>query len=317
MRGALAWVGHVDKDAVIASCRAMFRKLLIGAALLALGGCEAKAPEKPANDADPALWVVKDADTTIYLFGTVHMLKPGLSWFDEGVKSAFDASNELVLELVMPDQPEMQALVSELGMSPTGPSLPDQLPPAEAAKFRAALPEMGLAPGALDRAEPWLAATMLSAAPLRQLGYDEKDGAEAVLTAAAKSAGKPVTGLETAREQLGYFDGLPLAAQRALLIDTIDDLPKAGETIGRMVALWSAGDADGLARMMNEDLSRAPELADALLAKRNARWAGWLAERMKRPGTVFVAVGAGHLAGKGGVQGELARRGLKVERVDY
>lgn len=314
MRRALARDAHVDKDAVIASCRAMLRKLLIGAALLALGGCEVK---KPANDADPALWVVKDADTTIYLFGTVHMLKPGLSWFDEGVKSAFDASNELVLELVMPGQPEMQALVSELGMSPTGPSLPDQLPPAEAAKFRAALPEMGLAPGALDRAEPWLAATMLSAAPLRQLGYDEKDGAEAVLTAAAKSAGKPVTGLETAREQLGYFDGLPLAAQRALLIDTIDDLPKAGKAIDRMVALWSAGDADGLARMMNEDLSGSPELADALLAKRNARWAGWLAERMKRPGTVFVAVGAGHLSGNAGVQSELARRGLKVERVDY
>ena len=141
MRRALARDAHVDKDAVIASCRAMLRKLLIGAALLALGACEARKPEKPANHADPALWVVRDADTTIYLFGTVHMLKPGLSWFDEGVKSAFDRSNELVLELVMPDQPEMQALVSELGMSPTGPSLPDQLPPAEAAKFRAALPE--------------------------------------------------------------------------------------------------------------------------------------------------------------------------------
>jgi len=317
MRRALARDAHVDKDAVIASCRAMLRKLLIGAALLALGACEAKTPEKPANDADPALWVVKDADTTIYLFGTVHMLKPGLSWFDEGVKSAFDRSNELVLELVMPDQPEMQALVSELGMSPTGPSLPDQLPPAEAAKFRAALPELGLAPGALDRAEPWLAATMLSAAPLRQLGYDEKDGAEAVLTAAAKSAGKPVVGLETAREQLGYFDRLPMAAQRALLIDTIDDLPKAGKTIDRMVALWSAGDADGLARMMNEDLSGSPELADALLAKRNARWADWLAARMKQPGTVFVAVGAGHLAGPAGVQAELAKRGIKVERVAY
>lgn len=292
----------------------MLRKLLIGMALLALGGCEAK---KAANDTDPALWVVKDADTTIYLFGTVHMLKPGISWFDDGVKSAFDASNELVLELVMPDAAEMQALVSELGMSPAGPPLPDQLPPAEAAKFRAALPGMGLAPDALDRAEPWLAATMLSAAPLRQLGYDDKDGAEAVLTAAAKAAHKPVIGLETAREQLGYFDRLPMPAQRALLIDTIDELPKAGETIDRMVARWSAGDAEGLAKLMNEDLGRSPELADALLAQRNAKWADWLAERMKKPGTVFVAVGAGHLSGDAGVQGELAKRGLKVERVKY
>jgi len=291
----------------------MVRKILI-AALLALGGCGAKPA---ANDADPALWVVKDADTTIYLFGTVHMLKPGLGWFDEGVKTAFDASDELVLELVMPPAAEMQALVSELGMTASGPALPDQLSPAEAAKFRAALPEMGLSPEALDRAEPWLAATMLSAAPLRQLGYDEKDGAEAVLTAAAKAGGKHVTGLETAREQLGYFDRLPMPAQRALLVDTLDDLPGAGETIDRMVASWSAGDADGIARLMNEDLSRSPELADALLARRNAKWADWLAKRMKAPGTVFVAVGAGHLAGNAGVQAELAKRGLKAERVVY
>ncbi|MDP5278925.1 TraB/GumN family protein [Sphingomonas sp. DG1-23] len=291
----------------------MVRKILI-AALLALGGCGAKPA---ANDADPALWVVRDADTRIYLFGTVHMLKPGVGWFDDGVKTAFDASDELVLELVMPPADEMQALVSELGMSASGPALPDQLSPAEAAKFRAALPEMGLSPEALDRAEPWLAATMLSAAPLRQLGYDEKDGAEAVLTAAAKASGKQVEGLETAREQLGYFDRLPMPAQRALLIDTLDDLPKAGETIDRMVAAWSAGDADGIAQLMNEDLSRSPELADALLAQRNRKWADWLAQRMKAPGTVFVAVGAGHLAGKAGVQAELAKRGLKAERVDY
>ena len=283
-------------------------------ALLALGGCEAKPA---ATDADPALWVVKDADTKIYLFGTVHMLKPGLSWFDEGVKRAFDESGQLVLELVMPPDAEMQRLVSELGMTSGGPALPDQLPPAEAAKFRAALPEMGLDAHALDRAEPWLAATMLSSLPLRQLGYDDKDGAEAVLTAAAKAAGKPVTGLETAREQLGYFDRLSPPAQRALLVDTIDDLPKAGASIDRMIAAWRAGQPDQLAKLMNEDLDRSPELAEAVLAQRNRNWAAWIAKRMQAPGTVFVAVGAGHLAGGASVQAELAKRGLKAERVAY
>ncbi|MDV3455562.1 TraB/GumN family protein [Sphingomonas sp. HF-S4] len=290
------------------------RKMMIGLALLALCGCKAATP---ANDADPALWVLKDDDTTIYLFGTVHLLKPGLRWFDDGVKKAFDASDELVLELVMPPEAEMQALVTELGMSTSGPSLPEQLGPAEAAKFRAVLPELGIAPEALDRAEPWLAATLLSAAPLRRLGYDEKDGAEAVLTAAAQKAGKKLVGLETAREQLGYFDRLPFDAQRALLVDTLADLPKAGETIDAMVALWGKGDADGLARLMNEDLARAPELADALLAQRNKKWADWLKARMDAPGSVFVAVGAGHLAGNGAVQAELAKRGVKVERVKY
>lgn len=291
----------------------MLRKMTIALALL-LAGCGAKPA---ANDADPALWVVKDADTTIYLFGTVHMLKPGLSWFDEGVKSAFDASDSLVLELVMPPPHEMQALVSELGMTTSGPALPDQLPPDAAARFRSALPELGLDPHALDRAEPWLAATMLSSLPLRQLGYDERDGAEKVLSDAAAAAGKPVAGLETAREQLGYFDALPIDAQRALLVDTLGDLSKAGTTVDKMVAAWSKGDADGLAGLMNEDLDRSPELTERLLVARNRNWAGWIAGRMAQPGTVFVAVGAGHLAGDRSVQTELARRGLKVERVDY
>ena len=280
---------------------------------LLLGGCGAKEAAKDA--AHPALWAVKDADTTVYLFGTVHMLKPGIAWFEGGVKRAFDASDSLVMELVMPPETEMEALVSEVGLDPAGPPLPSQLPQAEVAKLRAALAEAGLAADALDHAEPWLAATMLSSLPLRKLGYDDKNGAETVLGDAAKAAGKPITGLETAREQLGYFDALPAAAQRTLLIDTIDDLPQAGTTLDKMVAAWRKGDADGLAKIMNEDLEGAPELTQALLVNRNRRWADWIAKRMAKPGTVFVAVGAGHLAGTKSVQAELAGRGLKAERV--
>lgn len=281
---------------------------------LALWGCGQKPT---ARDADPALWVVRDADTTIYLFGTVHVLKPGLAWFDDGVKQAFDASDTLVLELVMPPEAEMQRIVTELGTNASGPALPDQLPPEEAGKMRAALPEFGLAPDALDHADPWLAATMLSVLPLRQLGYDDKQGAELVLADAARTEGKKIEGLETARQQLGYFDALPLPAQRKLLVETIDGLPEAGEKIAQAVDAWSKGDADGLARLVNADMATSPELAEALLVRRNRNWADWIAKRMARPGTVFVAVGAGHLAGARSVQAELAGRGLKAERVSY
>lgn len=293
----------------------MIRALLLGL-LLVLGGCRnAAAPVQ--KDADPALWVVRDADTTIYLFGTVHLLRPGLSWFDDGVRKAFDASDELVLELVMPPESQMQALVTELGTAKSGPPLPDQLPPATAAKLRGELSGLGMSPNALDRTEPWLAAMTLSVLPLRQLGYDDKDGAEQVLSAAARAAGKPILGLETAQQQLGYFDHLSTPAQRQLLATTLDDLPRMGAEIDAMVKDWSAGDADALAKLLNEDLDRTPELKQALLVARNRHWAAWIADRMQRPGTVFVAVGAGHLAGSDSVQAELARRGLKVERVRY
>lgn len=295
----------------------MLRRLLHLLAPLALAACGQPAPPPAASDADPALWVVKDADTKIYLFGTIHLLKPGLTWFDEGVKSAFDESDQLVLELVAPRPEEMAALVQELGQSRTGPTLPEQLSPETARKLAAAMAKLQLPEHALDRAEPWYAALMLSVLPIRALGYDPEQGAEQVLTREAAKRGKVVTGLEDAREQLGYFDRLSPEAQRKLLASTLDSIPTMGTQIDAAIAAWSKGDADQLAKLVNDDLDDSPEVTAALLVGRNRLWADWIAARMARPGTVFVAVGAGHLAGGQGVQALLGEKGLKVERVSY
>ncbi|WP_066719377.1 TraB/GumN family protein [Sphingomonas pituitosa] len=286
----------------------MFRALLL-AALFLLGSC-GPAP----REAKPALWAVRDGDTTVYLFGTVHMLRPDLRWFDGPVRTAFDASDTLVLELVMPPEAETQALLDRLGRTPGDPTVA-ALPPAEHAKLEDALRGAGLAPQALDRDEPWLAALTLSLLPLQKLGYDDTNGAEQVLQSAAHKAGKRVAGLETAAQQFGYFDHLSAAAQGRLLGDTLNGLPETGATIDAAVAAWSKGDADALARLLNADLAGNPELRDALLLHRNRAWADWIRARMQAPGTVFVAVGAGHLAGDASVLALLSAVGLKVERL--
>jgi uncharacterized protein YbaP (TraB family) len=279
----------------------------------------AEAAATPAGmvDADPALWVVKDADTTIYLFGTIHVLKPGLSWFDEAVKTAFDRSDELRLEMVLPPAEEAQAAALKLGKTESGPTLPERLPPALRPRYFATLSAYGLPATALDRFTPWFAANNLTILPLMKLGFALDSGAEQVLTRAAKEAGKPVTGFETLNEQLGYFAGLSETAQVVYLKGVIDEIDTVGKTVDGMVAEWSKGDPDGLAKLLNDDLDSNPELAKTLLADRNARWADWIAARMARPGTVFIAVGAGHLAGKDSVQAKLAAKGLKAERVAY
>lgn len=281
----------------------MLKRLLPCIAAVSLAGCSLTG-----EDADPALWVVKDEDTTIYLFGTVHVLKPGMRWFDEGVREAFDASDEVVLEIAKPDPQAIAALTAQLGARGGPPFAPE---------VDAAAQQLGMAKGEIDRMEPWLAALTLSRLAVVKAGYGSENGVEAALSSAAEKAGKPVKALESARGQLMLLDGLPGAAQSAMLDATVKELPGAGERLERFVTAWGAGDAETVGAEMNRMAQAAPEIAEVLVARRNARWADWVAARMARPGTVFVAVGAGHLAGKGSVQALLAEKGLKAERVAY
>ncbi len=287
--------------------------------LLALPACAKTPPAATAaNDADPALWVVRDKDTTIYLFGTIHVLKPGLTWFDEAVKTAFDRSGELVLETVLPDPTAMAGLVQAAGRAKPGtPPLTERLPADKRAAFTAAVAATGMPGNAFDGFQPWLAATQLSIGPVNKQGYETAQAPEAVLTEAAKAAGKPVRGLETPEQQLGYFSGLSDAAQMEMLTGSLDEMATVDTTIGKMVDDWANGRPDALAAQMNESLKDSPEVARVLLVERNQRWAQWIGQRMKQPGTVFIAVGSGHLAGKDSVQAQLARQGLKAQRVKY
>ncbi|ANC87714.1 TraB/GumN family protein [Sphingomonas sp. NIC1] len=278
----------------------------------------AQAPARAANDADPALWVVKGKQTTIYLFGTIHVLKPGLTWFDEAVKSAFDKADEVKLEIVMPDQATMQGLVQATAIAPAGtPPLTQRLPEGKRAAFTKAVTDLGLPANALDRFKPWLAATQLSVAPLSKLGYDSANGPEEVITEAAKQAHKPLSGLETPQQQLGFFGSLSDKAQLQFLESTVDELPTLDKQMASMVDEWARGDPEALAREMNDELKSSPEVAKVLLVDRNRNWAQWIKQRMTKPGTVFIAVGAGHLAGPDSVQAQLAKLGLKAERVKY
>ncbi|GGA40630.1 TraB/GumN family protein [Sphingomonas psychrolutea] len=309
------------------------KTMTVALAALLLGGnsapqaapaAPAPAPAAPATEAsipaDPALWVVKDADTTIYLFGTVHALKPRLSWFDSAVRKAFDESGQLVLEIPLPDPAEAQKVVLPLAIDPDGPPLRQKLTEADRATYVAALTKLGVPAAGIDQfdsLEPWFAAVTMAQIALQKAGFTPGDGAETALDKAAKAAGKPVSGLETLQQQLGYFHDLPQADQIAFLVAGAKDVDKFDSTINAMVDKWKAGDAEGLSALMNEDLTSQPNLYKVLLVDRNARWADWIDNRLKTPGTVFVAVGAGHLAGKDSVQVQLGKHHLTATRVKY
>lgn len=274
------------------------------------------APAVMPEDADPALWVIRDEDTTIYLFGTVHILKPGMTWFDEAVKAGFDASDELVVEMIKPDPAEMMKVVNDLAIDKTGKSLRDKLTEEDRANYEAALTRLNLPVASFDPLDPWFASVNISLIPLMRSGYASDQGVEDGLLAEAEARGIKITGLETLEQQLGFFDNLPEDVQIRFLNFTIDTVDDAADGMEQMIIEWANANVDALGELMNAGLED-KILYETLLVDRNIRWAEWVEQRMEQPGKIFMAVGAGHLTGDSSLQALLAQKGLVAERIEY
>lgn len=295
--------------------RPLFALLAI-ISLAACGGTEAKAPVVAKGAARPALWKVADADTIIYLFGTIHLLPKGLKWTTPAMAKAMAASQGLVLEVALDKDPAtLGAVMMKLAKTPGLPPILDRVAPAKRAALKKVIDESGLSLTYLDGLETWAASLGLASAMNAKLNLSYEDGAETQLTRVFEKMRKPIGGLETAEQQLGYFDTLPEVAQRKFLTSIADESANADKEFTAMIGAWKAGDVRRIALSFDDEMKLSPELAEVLLYRRNNNWAGWVSERMKKPGTVFVAVGAGHLAGKGSVEELVARRGFKVVRV--
>ena len=241
----------------------------------------ARLPAPSVVRATPALWEVRDADTTIYLFGTFHSLDGRTVWFDDKVRRAFDISGELVLETIVPEN---------------------------ISSFRAVVTESG----GQGKLKPFIAQTQAAAGQGRALGMSVEHGADSVLRRVADDVGKPVGGLERFEDQLGQLANIPAAAP-APGFRTIAPAPAV--TINDLLGAWTSGNTGAFSTMLAGFEAKAPVAYRMLISDRNARWGQWIANRLDRPGTVFVAVGSGHLAGKHSVQQWLAARGIATTRV--
>ncbi len=284
--------------------------LLLGTAP-ALAARKAPPPEPPV----PAMWEVSDGDSRVVLFGTVHSLPRGVDWFRAHVVGALDGSKALVLETIPPESSaSMMPVVLRLArLSAPRPAL-ERVPEI----YRGTLErEMArLKTGPMDWYKTWFIALTLANLESQANGMDPGLGVEAVLAERAKIRQIPIEALETAEQQLIYFDALSEADQQQLLISALDDLKGAKGKMDALIDDWMAGRTDSLADRMNADFERSPMLKRMLVNDRNARWAAWIADALKkRPGTLFVAVGAGHMAGSGSLLDELKARGLTAKRV--
>lgn len=297
--------------------KSIFRRALaaIGfAGLLVAAPAAAKAPQS----AHPALWEVSDPDTTIYLFGTIHLLPEHLQWRTAKFDQAVESSNQLIVETIVDDKDPtkvMSAMASLAFNTPDLPALVDRVPPDKRAALAAAIKNSGYPQRAFDRIETWAAAFILLGNQYRDMNLKGDEGVEAVLRNTFISEGKPIGELETNLQQFGFFDKLSEKAQVALLEGAVDNPKAADAEFSGMLKAWSDGDVKDIARTFDRDLAGSPELANALIHQRNANWSKWIEQRMAQPGTIMIAVGAGHLAGKDSVIALLQRDGYRVRRV--
>jgi uncharacterized protein len=283
------------------------------AAVLSIGSAaQARAPQT----AKPALWQVSDADTTIYLFGTIHLLPSDLKWRTAKLDQALTSSQELVVETIIDEKnpAKLMSAMASIGLAKGLPPILDRVPPAKRAALQAAIKKSGVPKNAYNAMKTWMAAFLLLSNQFRDMGLS--GGVEGVLRNDFMASNKPIGELETNLEQLSFFDRLPEVAQRNLLEGALEENATVKRDFGGMLDAWSRGDVKGIARTFDHDLSTSPELRDSLIRQRNANWSKWIERRMTQPGAVLIAVGAGHLAGPYSVLEMLKKDGYKIQRVE-
>lgn len=266
--------------------------------------------------AHPALWQIKSGDSTVYLFGTVHLLPNDTNWRFPALDQALAQSSTLYIELTDDDQASMTSLVMQYGLDTAHP-LSTQLSESDNAALSKAAELAGLPGGAttLQPMKPWLAALTLSVAPLMKAGLDPAEGVDKQLRAQMTRAGKPVYGLETAEQQIRFLADLPMPLQLGFLRDTLRDMQKSKEELLSLIDAWKQGNVAAIAKLENDELkTKEPALYQELIVQRNTAWAAKIKDMLKRPGTVFIAVGAAHLAGPDSVQAQLAKSGVATQQ---
>lgn len=296
-----------------AGVRRLLLKPLAAVAALALAATGAPA------FAQPAFWAVKDADSTIYLLGTIHLLKPDMEWRTEKLDAALAESTSLWLELPTTNAAAMQAemlmLVSRYGLAPAD-RLSRKLTKDEIKTLDEAARLAGLSASQLDVFRPWFAALTISTAAMTRAGYDPASGVDSKIEGIFRERNITPKGLETAEEQIKVFAGMTADQELRYLRETMEEYEDAPTELDKMVRQWATADLTGMEDLFVTEMKvEEPDLYAALLVNRNANWVTQIEQMLQGSGTSFIAVGAGHLIGPDSVLAMLEAKGFVAARV--
>jgi uncharacterized protein YbaP (TraB family) len=270
-----------------------------------------------AQSGKSCLFKVTSSGNTIYLLGSMHMMKESVYPLSETIEGAFRKSSHVVFEVEASeiDSPQVQELVIRKSIFTDGNTLGKVLKPATYEKLKEAVKPLGLDIAQLDPLKPWSVAMALAVLKMNELGFSPETGVDRHFYKKAVDAGKKISGLETMELQLDVMDGLPMELQEMLMNQTLDDLADMGKTVDEMMIVWKNGDMDRIEKMITDSFKSYPELYNVIFVQRNKNWASQVEVLLAQRETSFVVVGAGHLIGRDSLPDLLRRKGYAVEQM--
>jgi uncharacterized protein len=270
----------------------------------------------PAAAAQHVFWEVHGKHNTVYLMGSIHVLKNSDAALPKVAEAAYLDAETIIEELDPSATAAEMGSVAALSLQamPEGLTLAAALGPELYARLQGEANALGIETDFLSRKQPWFVALLVMQARLVKGGYSSGDGVDGQIAARAQRDGKPLRGLETAVEQLAVFAAMPMDEQREFLRTTLDESDVAGE-VEEVTAAWRRGDLRKLESLLRSGAEESPEFFKALTTDRNLRWLPQIEAMLADPRDDYLVVtGALHMVGKDGLVELLRRKGYKVVR---
>jgi uncharacterized protein len=265
-----------------------------------------------ADGALHSLWELHGKHNTVYLLGSIHVLRQSDYPLAPAVLQAYSNAKSVLMEVNLEEINSEQVQAEMLGSAtlPEGKTLPDVLGKQRYARADALAHEVGVDLSGFDQFAPWFAAEAISQMQLTQLGFQPQAGVEMYFLERARNDGKSVAGLETVHDQISLFQNMSLDTQADYLVSSLEqahDLPKE---VDSMVRAWQRGDAAWFEDQLQSELGRDPVLYQALLGSRNRKWLPKIEALLNDDKNYLVIVGTGHLVGAGSVIDLLKKDGI-------
>jgi uncharacterized protein YbaP (TraB family) len=265
-----------------------------------------------ADGALHSLWELHGKRNTVYLLGSIHVLRPRDYPLAPALLEAYGNARSVLMEVNLEEigVAEVQTEMLSSAMLSEGKTLTGILGAERYARAEALAREVGVDLSLFDQFAPWFVAEAISQQQLTQLGFAPESGIEMYFMARARTDGKSMAGLETVHDQISVFENMSMDTQADYLLSSLEQAHGLAAEVDSMVSAWQRGDTQWFANELQSEFGRDPRLYQSVLVARNRKWVPKIEALLNDDKNYLVIVGTGHLVGPGSVIDLLKKDGI-------